>query len=155
MYTGNCSVQFACVYLSVCIVYLFYKRSWSLERGGKLIFKKKFKSRSLVHVCVCVCAHTHVCFGMIPYPQQSVWPTLWSELLSMINGSASVLGHQGNPKPDSPQEFATSPSKLGCVCVCVCAVGLWVRDGVRLNMTLWKDGVGCGKGGRREVRFSR
>lgn len=63
----------------------------------------------------------------------------------MINGSASVLGRQGNPKPDSPQEFASSPSKLGCVCV----ARLWVGDRVRLNVTLWKDGVGFGKGGRR------
>lgn len=57
-----------------------------------------------------------------------------------------MLGCQGNPKPDSPQEFASSPSNLRCVCMCVAR--LWVGDRVRLTVTLWKDGVGYGEGGK-------
>lgn len=44
----------------------------------------------------------------------------------MINGSASVLGHHGNTKHDSPQEFASLPSKLDS-CVCACVARLWLR----------------------------
>jgi len=105
------------------------QRSWSM-------FSVCVLACMCMRACVCVCT----CFGMILYPQQSVWPPLWSELFSMINGSASMLGRQGNSKPDSPQEFASSPLKFGCVCVCVLLGCGWE--------TLRKDGVGSGKGGR-------